>query len=326
MGNPRSLCYESSLVMWVDLVMLVLGGFGVWLGAEGMVRGAVKLAAYLGVPSLIIGLTVVAFGTSAPELVVSSIASVRGHSEIALGNVLGSNIINVGLVLGLSAVITPIAVSTEVLRRDIPVVVAVTLAVVAMAAIGDHVSRFDGAILLLFFVGHTIYSWKLAQREQARTTTAPGWERPELKPRHIVFLIGGTLVLAAGAEGMVRGAAGLAEAFGVSKKIIGITLVAFGTSVPELAASAVAAKQGESDLALGNIIGSNLYNMTLILGTASLIAPIPANVTWRSTDFLFFVILVMMLIPLIRVGRRLGRIDGLILLATYVLAVVFLFI
>jgi cation:H+ antiporter len=312
--------------MWVDVLFLVGGGLGVWIGAEGMVRGSVKLAAYLGVPSLIIGLTVVAFGTSAPELVVSSIAAARGHSAIALGNVLGSNIINIALVLGLSALVSPIAVKTEVLRRDIPVVVAVTFTVVAMAYIGSQVGRIDAVILLLIFVGHVIFSYKLAVREQHRRTTAPGWEQPRLKTAHVVFLIGGTLVLAAGAEGMVRGAAGLAEAFGISKRMIGVTIVAFGTSVPELAASVVAAKHKQSDLALGNIVGSNLYNMTLILGTASMISPIPSKFAWPAVDFIFFVVTVLMLIPLIRMGWRLGRVDGAILLGTYVLALVFLFL
>ncbi|MBW2276718.1 MAG: calcium/sodium antiporter [Deltaproteobacteria bacterium] len=312
--------------MLVDVLFLVGGGVGVWLGAEGMVRGAVKLAAYLGVPSLIIGLTVVAFGTSAPELVVSSIAAVRGHSAIVLGNVLGSNIINVALVLGLSALVAPIAVSTEVLRRDIPVVVVVTFAVVVMAFLGDQVGRIDAAILLCIFIGHAIYSYKLAVREQQRRTTAPGWEQPKLEKMHIAFLIGGTIILAVGAEGMVRGAVGIAEAFGVSKRVIGLTIVAFGTSVPELAASVVAAKQKESDLAIGNIVGSNLYNMTLILGTASMIAPTPSKFEWPATEVIFFVVTVLMLIPLIRLGWRLGRIDGVILLSTYVLSLVFLFL
>ncbi|MFO8074190.1 MAG: calcium/sodium antiporter [Polyangia bacterium] len=312
--------------MWLDLLLLLGGGFGVWLGAEGMVRGSVKLAAWLGVPPLLIGLTVVAFGTSAPELVVSSIAAIQGHNEIALGNVLGSNIINVALVLGISAVISPIAVASDVLRRDIPVVVGVTLVVVGMAALGDRVGRIDGVVLLVLFAANLLFSYKLAQREQARTTSLPGWERPELRPRHIVFLIGGTIVLAFGAEGMVTGAASLAAELGVSERIIGTTIVAFGTSLPELAASAVAAKHGESDLALGNVIGSNIYNMTLILGTASLIAPIPAHLTWASYDFYFFVITVLMLIPLARVGHRLGRLDGVVLLFTYLLAIIFLFV
>ena len=290
-----------------------------WLGAEGMVRGAVKLAAYLGVPSLIIGLTVIAFGTSAPELVVSMFAAGRGHSQIALGNVIGSNIINIGLVLGISAFLCPIQVSTEVLKRDIPILAAVTLLVVLLAWHGDQVSRLDGALLLLCFVAHTVMSYKLAVREQMRTTSLPGWVQPELKTSHIVFLVGGTIVLAAGAESMVRGAVGVAEGFGVSQRIIGVTIVAFGTSVPELAASAVAAKHGEGDLALGNIVGSNLYNALLILGTAALIRPAESTIGRGSVDFAFFVLFALLLFPLIRVGWRLSRFDGGLLLGLYVL-------
>ena len=256
---------------------MVGGGIGVWLGAEGMVRGSIKLAAYLGVPSLIIGLTVVAFGTSAPELVVSALASARGHSEIALGNVIGSNIINIALVLGISALIAPIAVSTEVLRRDIPIVVGVTFAVVAMVMVGKSVSRIDGVILLVLFACYVVFSYKQAIKEQQRTTMAPDWKQPVLRAYHILFLVGGIIAIAAGAEGMVRGAVGIAEALGMSKRVIGMTVVAFGTSIPEMAASVVAAKNGESDLALGNVVGSNLYNMTLILGTAAMISPIPVT-------------------------------------------------
>ena len=312
--------------MTYDLVLLIGGGVAVWIGAEGMVRGSVKLANYFGIPSLIIGLTIVAFGTSAPELVVSSLAAMKGHNQIALGNVIGSNIINVGLVLGASVLVKPISVSAQVLKRDVPVLIAVTLLTVLLAWIGNGVGRIDGAILLILFVGHTIMSYKLALKEQARTTMTPGWQRPELKVRHILFLLGGMILLAAGAESMVRGAVGVAEAFGVSKRIIGMTIVAFGTSVPELAASVVAAKHGEGDLALGNVVGSNLYNILLILGTAALISPVPCTVTWTSVDFIFFVIIVFLLLPMIRVGWRLGRADGILLLSCYTLFNILLFI
>ena len=303
--------------MLIDVFLLVGGGVGVWIGAEGMVRGAVRLAAFLGIPSLIIGLTVVAFGTSAPELVVSVIASASGHSGIALGNVIGSNVINIGLVLGLSALICPIAVSTEVLKRDVPVLAVITVAVVAMAWIGNQVSRIDGVVLVVGFAAHTLFSYRIALREQARMTTSPNWRQPELKGRHILFLIGGTIILSAGAEGMVRGAVGVAEALGMSKRVVGMTIVAFGTSVPELAASVVAAKHGESDLALGNVVGSNIYNILLILGTASLVAPIPVHAGRGYVDFIFLVTIVFVLPVMIRVRWRLGRMDGLVLVAIY---------
>jgi cation:H+ antiporter len=312
--------------MTLDIIFLIGGGIAVWFGAEGMVRGAVNLAKYFGVPSLIVGLTVVAFGTSAPELVVSSIASVQGHNQIALGNVIGSNIINVGLVLGLSILIKPFTVSTDVLRRDIPVVVFVTLAVILMAWIGGQIGLVDGIILLCGLVAHTYMTYKLAVREQSRTTGAPGWERPDFSGRDVAFLVGGTVILSIGAQGMVQGAVGVASAMGIPQRIIAMTIVAFGTSVPELAASVVAAKHGESDLALGNIIGSNLYNMLLILGTAAVIAPIPSHLGISSYDFLFFLLLVVVLLPMVRLGWRLSRVDGLILLGIYAAANICFFI
>ena len=294
-----------------------MGGVAVWFGAEGMVRGAVKLAEHLGISSLVIGITVVALGTSAPELVVSSLAAIRGHTQIALGNVIGSNIINIGLVLGLSAVISPIAVRRETLRRDIPIVIAVTIGVVVMAWLGDQIGRVDGVVLLLVFAAYSVMSYRIAVREQERATAMPGWERPELKVRHVVFLVGGTLLLAAGAEGMVRGAVGVAEDLGISHRVIGMTIVAFGTSVPELAASLVAAKHGEGDLALGNVLGSNLYNALLILGTTALIAPVPSSLHASFLDFFFFVLFALMLVPMSWFGRRFGRGDGVVILVVY---------
>jgi cation:H+ antiporter len=310
--------------MLPDISMFVGGGVCVWLGAEGLVRGSVKLAAWLGIPSLVVGLTVMALGTSAPELVVSAVASYRGHGEIALGNVIGSNILNIGLVLGLSAVIAPLAVRAEVLRRDMPVLVGVTLAVALMAVLGDLFGRLDGVLLVALFLGYTLMCYRLALAERQRTTRIPGWERPALRWFHIAFLVGGTTVLAAGAEGMVRGAVGVAAALGVSERVLAVILVAFGTSLPELAASAVAARRGESDLALGNVFGSNIVNMTLILGISALFRPIPTNVTWRSVDMIFFVAMVLVLVPMARIRRRVGRIDGMILLAMYALALVLL--
>ena len=305
--------------MWLDFAYLLIGGLGVWIGAEGLVRGAVRLAAYFGVSSLIIGLTVVAFGTSAPELVVSSLAAMRGHSQIALGNVLGSNVINIGLVLGLSVVIAPISVSSEVLKRDIPFVIIATLATVILAWHGSSLGQIDGVLLLLGFVGYSYINYRLALQEQARNTAAPGWQRQEIKASYILMLVGGIILLPLGAEGMVSGAVGLAEAFNVDKRIIAMTIVAFGTSVPELAASMVAAKHGESDLALGNVVGSNIYNLLLILGTSVLIAPIKIHLTARSFDFMLMVLITLLLAPLISRGRGLSRVDGIILLSIYVL-------
>lgn len=312
--------------MLLDLILLLAGGFGVWLGAEGMVRGAVKLAKYFGVSPLVIGLTIVAFGTSAPELVVSSFAAVGGQNELALGNVIGSNIINIALVLGLSALISTVSVDRGIFRRDLPLMLIVTVAVIPMAYFGGHIGRVDGIVLLGGFIGYLMYSLHSAHKEHRRSTLMPDWERPELKKIHIVFLVGGTVILAIGAESMVRGASGLATALGVSARIIGVTIVAFGTSVPELAASVVAAKHGEGDLAVGNVVGSNIFNLLLILGVAATISPIPTALSWRSTDLIFLVAISLLLLPLMRIGWRLGRVDGGILLLSYAASVAALFI
>jgi cation:H+ antiporter len=309
----------------MDIIFLAAGGLAVWLGAEGMVKGAVKLAAFFGVSSLVIGLTVIAFGTSAPELVVSSIAAFQGYNKIAAGNVIGSNIINITLVLGLSAIIAPVVIDKKILTKDLPIVAAITVLVVLMAIWGSIISRLDGIILLIIFAAYSVYNSISAYRDNQRQTSMPGWERPELKIKHIVYLIGGTVLLAAGAHGMVKGAVGLARAMGISEQIVAMTIVAFGTSVPELAASVVAARHGESNLAVGNVIGSNLYNMTLILGTAAVISPIPLTVQRDSWDILFFVLAVFILFPLMRIKWRIGKIDGLLLLMFYILSVFMLF-
>ena len=310
--------------MTLDIVLLAAGGFGVWLGAESMVRGAVSLAKYLGVSALVIGSTIVAFGTSAPELVVSAAAAFDGHAQLALGNVLGSNIFNIAVVLGLSAVIAPVAVSGDVLKRDMPIMPAATLLTVLLAFLDSMISRVDGILLLGCFAAHSYMSYRVARKDQARITQATGWEKPKFKWRNVFLLIGGTAILALGAEGMVRGAVGIAEALGVSKTVIGLTIVAFGTSIPELAASVVAAKHGESDLALGNVLGSNIYNLFLILGTTAVIAPVPSHIGVSSVEFIFFVGLALAVVPMSIIGRTVGRVRGVILFASYVTFVLLL--
>ncbi|MBN2803836.1 MAG: calcium/sodium antiporter [Deltaproteobacteria bacterium] len=310
----------------VDIALLAVGGFFVWLGAEGIVEGAVKLAKYFGVSSMVVGLTVVAFGTSAPELVVSSIASFQGHNEIALGNVLGSNIINILLVLGISALLAPMAVSKNTLKKDLTLVAVISVAVVFMAAYGSELSRVDGIILLIIFAGYTIYTFVRAFNENRRASAVENWERPELKAKHIVYLLLGIPTLAGGAHFMVKGAVGVATFAGISEQIVAMTMVAFGTSVPELAASAVAARHGEGDLSIGNVLGSNLYNMTLILGVSATIAPINTNVNITSPSFIFFLLSVFVLYPIMAIKWKIGRIDGGILLFLYLLSVIFLFV
>jgi cation:H+ antiporter len=312
--------------MALDIVLLAMGGFGVWLGAEGLVRGAVKLARYLGVSSLVVGFTVVAFGTSAPELVVSAFAAFGGHADIALGNVVGSNIFNICLVLGISALVSPVAVKRIVLLRDVSLVLVATLVVLGLAYVGSQIDRLDGTILLLLFAAHSYMSYRIAKQDRSRITKEIGWERPELRAVHILFLVGGMGLLATGAEFMVRGAVGVAGAMGLSQRIIGMTIVAFGTSVPELAASVVAAKHQESDLALGNVVGSNVYNLLLILGVTGLVAPISSGMAdGLSADFVFLLLSALLLFPICRIGWRISRADGLFLVLVYAFFYYFIF-
>ncbi len=308
--------------MGADLLFLIGGGFLVWLGAEGLVRGAVRLAAFFGISSLIVGLTVVAFGTSAPELVVSAVAAARGFSRIALGNVIGSNLINLCVILGLSAVIAPMAVAQAVLRRDMPVVAGVSLVVLAVALIGDRIGRVDAVILLAVFLIYLAFSIRMAVEDNRRTTMMDGWERPAFRLRDAGMLVGGLAVLVLGAEGMVRGARALAMAMGVSDTVVGMTVVAIGTSIPELAASVVAARHGESDLAIGNVVGSNVFNVTLILGTAALIRPIEETGRSNLLNMVFFISSVFLVYLLMAAGHRLGRAKGMLLLTAWILTVI----
>ncbi len=313
--------------MFIDVMLLIAGGFGVWLGAEGMVKGAVYLAKYLGISALVIGSTIVALGTSAPELVVSAVAAFRGHTQIALGNVVGSNIFNIAVVLGLSALITPVKVAEEVIKRDMPLMIGATLLMLLLVFLGNEISRLDALLLLVLFGAHSYLSFRLARRDQAISSTSLyGIEKIKFNWLYIVFLLGGTVVLAGGAELMVRGAVGIAESLGISKQIIGLTIVAFGTSIPELAASVVAAKHGESDLAIGNVVGSNVYNILLILGVSGLILPIPGVLNSASVDFLFCIGLALLIVPISLYQRRIGRLRGLFLFSTYLAFVAVLLI
>jgi len=306
--------------MWYwDLFILVLGGTGVWLGAEWLVKGSVRLAGYLGVPKVIIGLTVVAFGTSAPEWIVSMLSAARGYNQIALGNVIGSNVINIGLVLGLAAALGSLGRSHAVMKREIPWLWLSAGVFVLMSFHQGALSRIDGAILLVMMAVYLWTGMRQAMKERLSLTLAPGWKQEELHTKDIVLLIAGLALLLVGAEGMVRGAAGLARAAGVSERVIAVTLVAFGTSVPELAASVVAAARQEGEMAVGNVVGSNIFNNLLVLGTAAAIHPINTDINELWLELIFFGILTLSVAPFLKRGKSVGRYYGFILLAVYAL-------
>jgi cation:H+ antiporter len=264
---------QSLLAMGGGVVLLVAG-------AEGLVRGASALALRVGITPLVVGLTVVAIGTSSPELVVSVQAALAGQGGVAVGNVVGSNVANLGLIVGLAAVLSPMVVDRTLVRFDMPVMLASMAILVAFLADGS-LTRIEGAFLASGAVLYTV--WKIrASRQEVRAQHAE--LPPEVRDaitesalgfkRHILLVIGGIALLVFGSELLLNGAVAAAEMLGVSEAVVGLTLVALGTSLPELATTAVAARRGQGELALGNAVGSNIYNVFSVIGPASLVAPI----------------------------------------------------
>ncbi len=253
-------------------IILLVVGFAllVW-GADKFVAGASAAARRLGVPSLLVGLTIVAFGTSAPELAVSVTAALRGANEIAVGNVVGSSIFNLLVVAGLSAVVIPLVVSREIVRRDWPLSVGAAVVLLVMLARGNDITRAEGIVLLILFAA--VMTAQIRAALHARV----GMEQEEepMRTPYIVLQIAlGLVCIIAGGQLSVDGATGLARALGLSETLIGLTIVAIGTSLPELVTSLAAARKGENDIAMGNVIGSNLFNILFILGTSAVLRPI----------------------------------------------------
>ncbi|MFM8356672.1 MAG: calcium/sodium antiporter [Gammaproteobacteria bacterium] len=254
-------------------LLLIAGGFVVLvLGAEWLVRGASKLAAAAGVPSLVIGLTVVAFGTSAPELAVSVSSGLAGSADIALGNVVGSNIFNVLLILGLSAMAAPLIVSAQIVRIDVPIMIVASVLVWALAL--DHsIGRVEGGILFALIVAYTVLQIREGRKSGAdEGAIANGNGKPSVA-LNVGLIVVGLVLLVFGSRVLLEGATGLARAMGVSELLIGLTIVAAGTSLPELATSVLAALRGERDIAVGNVVGSNIFNLLSVLGLSAVVVP-----------------------------------------------------
>ncbi|MEX1257800.1 MAG: calcium/sodium antiporter [Gemmatimonadota bacterium] len=318
--------------MWLDLLILAAGLTLLVLGGDALVRGASDLARRMGVAPVIVGLTVVAFGTSTPELVVNVAAALRGSTEIGFGNVVGSNVANIGLILGVSALITPLAIHRTLVVREIPMMllacgVAITLGWQGPGgASGAGFGRSDGVILLLLFSVFLYYTFAdaLRQRHDAfldavAPQEGPGPLAPPVRAiaTMVLLMTGGLALLIAGGEFAVRGATGFARGIGVAEAVIGLTIVAVGTSLPEFATSALAAYRGQSDVAVGNIVGSNIYNMLFIWGISVTIAPSPVP-AGGMVDLIVMTAFSLLLVPLVLTQNRLSRAEGALILAGYV--------
>jgi len=313
------------------LILLCLIGFVLlYFGAEWLVKGSSSLAKSLGVTPIVIGLTVVAFGTSAPELVVSLVSSLKSKAMIAVGNVVGSNICNIALVLALSAVFHPIRCSRSVLRLDIPIMLGVSVYVFIISS-NSTIGRLEGAILIGGIIAYTFFNYymtrKIATNSPQGTLAAIGSGLNEIgfitsRPRQVLLILVGIAGVVVGARIVVDNAVEIMGILGVSEKFIGLTIVAFGTSLPELATSVVAAVRGEMDISIGNLIGSNVFNLMAVLGAASLVRPIPIPGGFIESG-LWFDYLVMICISflpwfMMRKDLTISRNNGVVLLGCYV--------
>lgn len=322
---------QSDQRMILDIGLLILGGVFLYFGAEWLVSGAAALARRLGIAPLVIGLTIVSYGTSAPELAVSVLASLQDRSAIALGNVIGSNIANIGLILGLTALLRPPRVDRLLFRREVPFLLFATCALVP-ALWNEEVSRVEGA---LFTLGAGVFTWatfRWAKHRDVPGSNGHDRERPaevvdaeelDAAARRGVAALwgmvgGGLLVLLAGGQSFVSGATGIAAELGISERVVGLTVVAFGTSLPELAASVVAAYRGHSDIAVGNVVGSNLFNILLILGASATVSPISAVMHEVAYDLTFMTVLTFVMAATMWKERLISRWEGGAFLMAYV--------
>ena len=286
-------------------------------GGECLVRGAVGLARSLGVPPLVIGLTVVAFGTSAPELVVSLQAALGGHPDIVLGNVVGSNNANILLIAGAAAAIRPVAAGPGAVRRDGAALMAATLAFIGLCLLGEL--GFGAGLAL----AAALAAWMALALRSARRRGSEGEDEIEAAPRGaalaLLLTLAGIAGVLLGARLLIDGAVDVARAAGLSEAVIGLTLIAFGTSLPELAAAGMAALRGHGDIALGNVMGSNLFNMLGIAGVTAMAAPVPVPVELLRLDLWVMLAATLLLLAAMRGGRRIGRLEGGALTGAYAL-------
>ena len=326
MGGP-----EAGMSLLAVYLVLLLGGFGaIYFGAEWLVRGAARIASTMDISPVVVGLTLVALGTSAPELVVGIFAVLRDDGGLLMGNVLGSNLANIGLILGATALITPLGVADRVITRDVPIMLLITVFVFPLVLDGE-VDWGDGVILLVLLVLYIAFTFITAEeeirdiREEVDSLTDDP-DKPVSRKSlgNVGLVVGGAVGLGFGGWAIVEGARYLAEALGASTAVIGLTVVAVGTSLPELVTSLVAAAQRQPDIAVGNSVGSNIFNLTAVIGASALVGSYPVSESILTLQLPSVLFLSLLLWPVAASGRRVRRSEGLLLLVGYLVFMVWI--
>lgn len=302
----------------IQIGLLALGFLMLVKGADYFVDGAAGIATKFGIPQLVVGLTIVAMGTSAPEAAVSITGALNNAADIAIGNVVGSNILNILIILGVTGFITTVAVQKSTLFIEIPFMLAITVLLIVLGMSGNELTFVEGILLWICFIVYLVYLYILAKKgtEEETTEDRPVWKL-------ILFILAGGAVVVLGANISVDAATTIAQTIGISERFIGLTIVALGTSLPELVASVTAARKGNADIAIGNIVGSNIFNILFVLGTSALITPIPYQATFLVDGIIAVAAGVLLWIATIR-KKALTRIWGIIMLLAYAVYFIYL--
>lgn len=307
----------------IQLALLVVGFVFLVKGADWFVEGAGKVAEKFGIPQLVIGLTIVAMGTSLPEAAVSVSAALKGSADITVGNVVGSNILNVLIILGLTAVIRPVAVQKSTVKYEIPFMALISALLLGIGYVDHVVGRADGVILWVLFIAYLLYLLKMTKSGETVLEDIPGDDADMPVWKMLLLIIIGAAAIVLGADLAVDSASELARIFGMSERLIGLTIVALGTSLPELVTSVTASVKGKADIAVGNIVGSNIFNILFVVGTSALITPVVYAPDFL-VDSIVCIAAVILLWLCVFKNRRLGRAGGAVMLVGYAVYFVYL--
>lgn len=316
--------FIAGVPLGVQILFLIIGFVFLMKGADWFVDGASAFAGKLGIPQIVIGLTIVAFGTSAPEAAVSITAALNKSADLAISNVVGSNILNVLLILGVASIITPLAIKKNTFRYEIPFVAIITLLLLGLGLWGHDISRIDGIIFLLLMCAFMVYLIFVAKSEKNSSDEETPVKKMAVWKMLVFILVGGAGIIF-GSQITVNSATEIARHFGMSERLIGLTIIAFGTSLPELITSVIAAIKKNADIAIGNVVGSNIFNILFVLGLTAVISPINYANAFIVDNIMALVAMILLFFCVLK-NKKLGRIGGIIMLLSYIAYFVFFLI